>query len=86
MIPRMQPAEHRPAWQEQLVAGQTIDDLVSRATQEFGFRHVELRQGSLGELENEDRLPDSQALAKLASRFVTCRITGRRMWLITPWQ
>ena len=56
-------------WQEQLVAGQTIDDLVSRATQEFGFRHVELRQGSLGELENEDRLPDSQALAKLASRF-----------------
>ena len=56
-------------WQSQLVDGQPLENLIGRAVDELGFRHIELRQGSLGAFEDSDRLPDADALASLSSQF-----------------
>ena len=56
-------------WQTQLADGHPLEDLIDRAVEELGFRHVELRQGSLGTFEDSNRLPDANALAGLAAKF-----------------
>ncbi len=56
-------------WQTLLANGQPLEDLIDRAVSDCGFRHVELRQGSLGRFEDSDRRPATDALADLASRF-----------------
>ncbi len=69
MIDRSQLGVVSNCWQVQLADGQPLEDLIARAISELGFGHIELRQGSLGTLENADRVPDADALAGLASRF-----------------
>ncbi len=56
-------------WQMQLAASVPLEELIARATQDFGFRQIELRQGSLGTFENSDRTPNPAMLANLAARF-----------------
>ena len=56
-------------WQSQLAEGQPLEHLIGRAVDEFGFRHIELRQGSLGAFEDSDRMPDADALSGLSSQF-----------------
>jgi sugar phosphate isomerase/epimerase len=56
-------------WQFQLAEGQRLEELIKRATQVFGFRQIELRQGALGAFEDSDRTPNAEMLADLAARF-----------------
>ena len=53
-------------WAHQLDRGAALGDLLSRAA-EHGVRLVELRQGSLGSLEDPRRLPDVAGLAAVAA-------------------
>ncbi|MBI1315151.1 hypothetical protein GC176_27990 [bacterium] len=56
-------------WQRQLGQGSSLEGLIDRAVREYGFRQIELRQGSLGACEDADRMPHPAALSALASRF-----------------
>ena len=53
-------------WAHQLDRGAPLGDLVSRASDE-GVSYLELRQGSLGQYEDAQRLPDVDRLAALAA-------------------
>lgn len=56
-------------WKVQLDSSVSLSSLVDRASEE-GFRFVELRQGCLGDCEDsETRLPNADALQKLAQEF-----------------
>lgn len=69
MIDRSRQGAVSNCWQSQLVDGQPLENLIGRAVDELGFRHIELRQGSLGTFEDSDRMPDADALACLSSQF-----------------
>jgi sugar phosphate isomerase/epimerase len=56
-------------WKVQLDNGTDIDGLVEEA-QRRGYKHVELRQGCLGEYESkEENVPNAAALAQLREKF-----------------
>lgn len=69
MIDRSRLGAVSNCWQFQLAEGQPLEDLIERATQDFGFRQIELRQGSLGAFEDSGRMPNAEMLAGLAARF-----------------
>lgn len=56
-------------WQSLLAQGLPLEDLIRRAVESCGFRHIELRQGALGAFEDSDRMPHVGALSKLADQF-----------------
>lgn len=59
-------------FQHQLQAGASLVDLIAEAERR-GYRAVELRQGSLGEFETTDGLPDANSLTELPRRFPNVR-------------
>ncbi len=69
MIDRSRLGAVSNCWQFQLAEGQPLEDLIERATQDFGFRQIELRQGALGAFEESDRTPNVEMLAGLSTRF-----------------
>lgn len=56
----------------QLDAGESLRDLVAEAERR-GYRAIELRQGSLGEYETAEQLPDAQKLTELPEQFPDVR-------------
>lgn len=59
-------------FRNQLDAGESLRDLIAEAERR-GYRAIELRQGSLGEYESDDQIPDAQKLTELPSRFPDVR-------------
>lgn len=55
-------------WRVQLDDGTSIESLIERGLQ-IGLRHVELRQGALGDCETGNRTPLPDRLGRLAGRF-----------------
>ena len=60
-------------WNVQLQSGRSLQSLIQAACDD-GLCDIELRQGSLGEYENEQLQPDVDQLARLASVFPQVRL------------